>query len=264
MVGRTIKGVKCADDRIVYFGSTPQTVACRLRNRAVQAVRRKGKYIWFVLEKPPHPVFHFGMTGSFKVPGGSSIQLQSGPREDHSTQHDWPPRFWKIHLTTDTGSELVMTNARRLGQIRLLNDPENEPPISRLGFDPLLNLPPAAKMYEQLSRRKATIKGVLLDQSFAAGVGNWIADEILYQTKIAPTRRASDFSIDEVRAIRRRMKLIIEKAVAVNAEKKRYPRTWLFHHRWGESSNARTAKGEPIQHITVAGRTTAWVPAVQK
>ena len=44
----------------------------------------------------------------------------------------------------------------------------------------------------------------------------------------------------------------------------RYPRGWLFHHRWGKNADARTARGERIRHITVGGRTTAWVPGVQR
>jgi len=38
----------------------------------------------------------------------------------------------------------------------------------------------------------------------------------------------------------------------------------LFHYRWGKQADARTARGERTKHSTVAGRTTAWVPAVQR
>ena len=42
-----------------------------------------------------------------------------------------------------------------------------------------------------------------------------------------------------------------------------FPRTWLFHDRWGRRSDARTYRGESIVHETVGGRTTAWIPARQ-
>ena len=52
-------------------------------------------------------------------------------------------------------------------------------------------------------------------------------------------------------------------AVGARSDSDRYPRGWLFHHRWGKNADAHTARGERIRHITVGGRTTAWVPGVQ-
>jgi formamidopyrimidine-DNA glycosylase len=177
--------------------------------------------------------------------------------------HDWPPRFTKIHLDLDDGGELVMTNPRRLGRIRLRDDALNEPPISALGFDPLIDLPGPKAFADLLAKRSALMKPLLMDQSFIAGIGNWIADEVLYQARIAPQRRANSLSTDEAKRVRQRIKSVVEKAVAVNAEKKRFPRTWLFHHRWGRNSEAITTRGERIRHVTIGGRTTAWVPEVQ-
>ena len=55
-------------------------------------------------------------------------------------------------------------------------------------------------------------------------------------------------------------------AVSVRArnDSDRYPRTWLFHDRWGKNPKAYTARGEKIRHDTIGGRTTAWVPSVQR
>lgn len=156
-----------------------------------------------------------------------------------------------------------MTDARRLGRILLREDPLNEPPIARLGFDALLDLPSYQAFGKMLRTRSATIKALLLDQGFAAGVGNWIADEVLYQARIDPRRRADTLSEAEAKALRRRLKSVLATAVKVNADSARYPRTWLFHARWGRRRGAKTVRGEPIEHITVGGRTTAWVPAVQ-
>jgi len=60
------------------------------------------------------------------------------------------------------------------------------------------------------------------------------------------------------------LKSVIEFAVKVDADKTRFPRTWLFHQRWGKDGDARTHRGEQIEHISVGGRTTAWVPGVQR
>ena len=157
-----------------------------------------------------------------------------------------------------------MTNKRRLGRIRLRDDPAREPPISKLGFDPLLDLPSPRKFRELVRPRTVSLKGLLLDQGFAAGVGNWIADEVLYQAKLDPRRPASSLDDREVGRLRSRLRSVINRAVEVDAEKERFPRTWLFQHRWGKNADARTHRGERIEHIEVAGRTTAWVPAVQR
>ena len=112
--------------------------------------------------------------------------------------------------------------------------------------------------------RTGTIKGLLLNQSFAAGVGNWIADEILYQARIAPMRSVKDLAPDELKRVRSRVESIIRKAVEVQSVSERFPRNWLFHDRWGKSRDARTSRGEEIVFSTVAGRTTAWVPSAQR
>ena len=260
-VGRTIVKVRCARDSIVFENVGPARMRKALLGRCVLAVRRRGKHIWFELDERPWPTFHFGMTGAFHTPGTKQLKLASSSRR---TDDAWPPRFVKIHLSFDDGGELVMTNKRRLGRVRLREDPPNEPPISELGFDPLLDLPSPERFAELLSRRSALIKALLLDQSFAAGVGNWIADEVLYQARIDPRRRAHELARHEIDRLRRRLKSVIEKAVAVDARKDRFPKTWLFHYRWGKNDAAVTARGEKIEHITLAGRTTAWVPEVQK
>jgi formamidopyrimidine-DNA glycosylase len=258
--GRRIERVRCHRDAIVFEDCSAAGVSRRLRGRRVETVRRRGKHIWFELDERPWPLFHFGMSGAFRVPGGAALRLESGPKREAGV---WPPRFTKIHLLFDDGGELVMTNARRLGRIRLREDPEREAPICELGFDPLLDLPPPGRFTQLLRARRGTLKGILLDQSFAAGVGNWIADEVLYQARIDPRRTPRDLDDAGIRRIRTALRRVIERAVAVQADKARFPRSWLFHHRWGKDGEARTCRGEQIAHLTIAGRTTAWVPERQ-
>lgn len=258
--GRVITGVRCARDPIVFDRVSPARMRNALLGARVDAVRRRGKHIWMELDRRPYPLFHFGMTGAFRVPGQQPLRLASSPtREENS----WPPRFEKIRLTFDDGGELAMTNKRRLGRIRLREDPEREPPISKLGFDPLDEMPSASAFAALLDKRTGNIKGVMLDQGFAAGVGNWIADEVLFQARIDPRRSATSLTPAEVTRIRAKLGAVIRTAVRVNADKTRLPRWWLFHRRWGKDGDAVTAAGEPIEHLTIAGRTTAWVPAVQ-
>ncbi len=248
LAGKTLAAVATVPDRIVYDGVAPRAFAAALTGRTVLAARRKGKHLWLELDRRPWPAFHFGMGGDFH------LYRETGDR----------PRFWKVELAAADGTRLAMTNARRLGRIRLFNDPAAEPPISRLGPDPYLELPSPAAFARLLARRKAPVKAVLLDQTVLAGIGNWIADEVLYQAGVDPRRPAAALDPAEVRRLRARLKAVIDRAVRVGSDDGRFPRTWLFHYRWGRTAGARTGRGEEIVFLTVGGRTTAFVPAAQR
>jgi len=259
--GRRIVEARCADDPIVFEGVAPARFRRALVGRRVRGVRRHGKHLWFELDRRPWPCLHFGMTGGFHTaPGGPRVKLKSSrKRPDHA----WPPRFTKLHLVFDDGGELVLADARRLGRIRLRQDPAHDPPISLLGFDAHRALPVPARFRELVRHRGAPLKALLLDQGFAAGVGNWIADEVLYQARLDPRRRASSLSDAEIERMRSALRHVMDTAVRLSNDSDRYPRGWLFHRRWGKNPRAVTRTGERIRHITVGGRTTAWVPTRQ-
>jgi hypothetical protein len=82
-----------------------------------------------------------------------------------------------LHFSDSSGTavQLAFLDARRLGRVRLCESPLTEPPITELGFDPILCMP-ALKDFEPLAKRgRRPVKALLLDQSFSAGVGNWLA-----------------------------------------------------------------------------------------
>jgi formamidopyrimidine-DNA glycosylase len=260
--GRRIVDVQCTPDPILFEGVPPERFRRALIGRRVLGVHRHGKHLWFELDRRPWPCMHFGMTGGFHTPGKGTLRLVSHGKKPPSTA--WPPRFTKMHLTFDDGGELVLADARRLGRVRLRRDPASEPPISRLGFDALHALPTMEEFRALLHGRSAPMKALLLDQSFAAGVGNWIADEVLYQARIDPRRRAGTLADAEIRRLRAKIRSVIELSVRARNDSDRYPRTWLFHDRWGRNPKAYTARGEKIRHDTIGGRTTAWVPSIQR
>jgi formamidopyrimidine-DNA glycosylase len=248
LVGRRLVEVFAREDRIVFAGLGPQRVVAALRGRRVRGVGRKGKHFWLELDRRPWPSFHFGMSGW--------LEAYRDPNER--------PAFWRLELVTAEGWRLAYSDVRRFGRVRLQADPPNEPPVSLLGFDPLLGLPPVGELRALLARRAAPIKAVLLDQSLFAGVGNWIADEVLYQASLRPHRPAASLTREEVARLRSRLTFVVRRAVEVGANSERFPRTWLFHHRWGGNKDARTARGETIVRETIGGRTAAWVPSRQR
>jgi formamidopyrimidine-DNA glycosylase len=88
----------------------------------------------------------------------------------------WILQFILFIQENDSGfTELAFCDARRLGRIRMASSPLSEPPISDLGFDPILSMPPLGDFRNTVVRRTCPIKALLLDQSFSAGIGNYLA-----------------------------------------------------------------------------------------
>lgn len=73
---------------------------------------------------------------------------------------------------------------------------------------------------------------------------------------------ASNLSRDGCEALHRSIQEVVKYAVEVDADLERFPKEWLFHHRWGKKPG--TVNGKKIEFITAGGRTTAYVPQLQK
>lgn len=261
--GRRLTEVEVAPDEIVLGGRPPEAVQAALLGRIVTGVGRKGKFWWLELDEKPWVFGHLGMAGWIRELGQPTVRL----REHGEAPLDDPegrPRFLKLMLTSDLGRKIAFTDGRRLARIWLGDGPQTDPQVQKLGFDCLDELPEAKALGEKLAKRKAPIKAVLLDQATFAGVGNWIADEVLYQAGISPKRLANSLKPKEVGALRDRLADIIRLAVDVEADNAQFPETWLFHHRWGGGRGVDAILGEAIVRETVGGRTTAWVPSRQK
>ncbi|GMP34560.1 hypothetical protein CsSME_00007381 [Camellia sinensis var. sinensis] len=119
------------------------------------------------------------------------------------------------------------------------------------------------ELINSLSKKKIGIKALLLDQSFISGIGNWIADEVLYQAKIHPLQIASSLSKESCVALHKCIKEVIAKAVEVGADSSQFPSSWIFHSREKKPGKA-FVDGKTIEFIAAGGRTTAYVPELQK
>jgi formamidopyrimidine-DNA glycosylase len=174
------------------------------------------------------------------------------------------PRFLKLLLEAEDGSRVAFTDGRRLGRLWLSSDPSSDKRMEKLGRDVYNDLPSEKELHLILSKRKAPIKALLLDQKLFAGVGNWIADEVLYWAKISPKRLGNELSPKQIKALRETLIMVVGKAVEVGADKEKFPKDWLFHVRWDGKRGHEFMNGKPIVRETVGGRTTAWVPKIQK
>lgn len=262
LVGKRIQRIEIVPDTIVFQASR-KTVEDALVGRTVRAIGRRGKTFWIELAGPGPTVYaHLGMTGWIREVGTEGVRLQGhgdAPFDDEAGR----PRFLKLRIEAG-GKAVAFTDARRLGRIWLGPDPDEEPRVKRLGRDAYADLPTAAELAAVFARRRIPIKALLLAQNVLAGLGNWLVDEVLYQARISPKRIASTLDKREVAALRRKIASVVKKAVDVGADHARFPKTWLFEHRWGGGRGSQQIGGHRILREEVGGRTTAWVPALQK
>lgn len=274
---KALKGKKIAEvyadagDRHFFANAKAEDVKAALLGAKVTGSGRKGKYFWLKLNRHPWPLFHLGMTGNIEIrhrPGKGKHEKSWGGvklwSEGKKSGAPEIPFFTRILIEAADGAEVALTDPRRFGRMWLTEDPERHPQIVKLGFDPLQKFPSPKELHLILKKRKAPIKAVLLDQGLFAGIGNWTADEILYQSALSPRRKASSLSLPEVSRLRKKMSAILRRAVAVEADYERFPKNWLFHFRWGKQKEAKTSTRQKIIHEEIGGRTTAWVPSVQK
>ncbi|XAR67793.1 DNA-(apurinic or apyrimidinic site) lyase [Bertholletia excelsa] len=176
---------------------------------------------------------------------------------------EWPSKYSKLFVELDDGLEFSFTDKRRFAKVRLLQNPVSVPPISELGPDALLEPMTIDEFINSLSKKKIKIKALLLDQSFISGIGNWVADEVLYQARIHPEEVAASLSKESCAALHKSIKEVIEKAVDVGADSSQYPSNWIFHSREKKPGQA-FVDGKKIEFIVAGARTTAYVPELQK
>jgi len=110
---------------------------------------------------------------------------------------------------------------------------------------------------------REVVSDVVVRAGFPPVVLNPVNFEALYQARIAPRRPVRSLTDAELDRLRLRLRAVVGAAVRLRADGDRFPRSWLFHRRWDRRPGI-TSRGEPIRWDTIAGRTTAWVPAVQR
>jgi formamidopyrimidine-DNA glycosylase len=262
--GKRIARVEVVRDSIVLSGLSPLALEKALLRRTVREVGRHGKFFWLAFADDGPTVYgHLGMSGWIRAVGKQGTRLHGhgdAPFDDQAGR----PRFLKLGVYARDGAGVVLTDPRRLGRVWLGGSPESEPRVKRLGRDAFDDLPSVDELRVLFGRRRIPIKAVLLDQGALAGIGNWIADEVLYQSRIAPKRSAASLTAVEVAALRRSIRSVLARAVKVGADHQHFPKSWLFEHRWGGTRGAAQIAGQLIVREEVGGRTTAWVPTRQK
>ncbi|KAH1047878.1 hypothetical protein J1N35_038662 [Gossypium stocksii] len=232
-LGKKIKRAIIANDSKVIEGVSSLDFESALLGKTIVSAHRKGKNLWLHLDSPPFPSFQFGMAGAIYIKGVAVTKYKRSAVKDND---EWPSKYSKFFVELDDGLELSFTDKRRFARVRLLKDPTSVPPISELGPDALFEPMTINEFTDSLSKKKIGIKALLLDQSYISGIGNWIADEVLYQARIHPLQICSSLSKENCATLHNCIKEVIQYAVEVDADCNRFPCDWLFHFRWGKKS----------------------------
>ncbi|KAK5733255.1 hypothetical protein LTR17_009862 [Elasticomyces elasticus] len=286
LVGRTIKTCEAFTDDIVYgkVGCSSSAFQSHVAGRKVIAADRQGKYFYMLFDKAPHAVMHFGMTGwmKFDVEDSAYYKKAVVPEDGGGKEkkgEDWPPKYMKFLFKCEADGEREAVEAafvdpRRLARIRLVDceadEIRNHSPLKENGPDPVRDkeVVTVEWLSQLLKRKKVPVKALLLDQANISGVGNWVADEIMYQARLHPEQYSYTFSDEQIASLHKALMDVCTLAVETNADSSQFPETWLMKHRWNKGKKGAEANvlpnGEKIVHVTVGGRTSAIVPSVQK
>ena len=189
-----------------------------------------------------------GMTGKFRVESSNF----------RPSKHD--------HLVLyQRHQALVFTDSRQFGRVQFHHG-KDEPIWWKSATPEIASASFRRAFFEDFLNRhgKAPIKAVLLMQSGFSGIGNWMADEILWRAKVLPSKRTTKLSAHERTAIFRATKFVVRRSLqTLGQDFSDPPRTWLIHQKWKRDGTC-PIHHTLLRHATVAGRTTAWCPRCQR
>ena len=229
---------------------SPGEIRTALVGRRLTAAHRRGKSMWcdtsgVARARTAGPILgiHLGMSGKIVIADGRGSEIDGGDYwERGRAPGDF--RFTRFSLTFSDGGSLRLIDPRRLGRVRL------NPPIEQLGPD--AREITAAEFRAALARGTIPVKARLLDQDALAGVGNLLADQILWTAKVNPARPVGELSRPDVDRLYRAEQRAIEAAVAGGG----VHTLSVIAFRKANATCPRC--GAPMVRGTIGGRTTWW------
>jgi formamidopyrimidine-DNA glycosylase len=228
----------------------PGDIRRALLGRTLTVAHRQGKSMWCDTsatgrQRAPGPALgiHLGMSGKIVVAAPDGTEIDGGDYwERGRAPGDY--RFSRFSLTFADGRALLLVDPRRLGRVRL------DPPLEALGPDAATIT--AAQFRAAVSPGSAPVKARLLDQHALAGIGNLLADQVLWLARVnpsVPVRELSRPDLDRLlRALRRAVGSALDRGGV-------HTLSIVEHRRPGGRC---PRDGAPMMRGTVGGRTTWW------
>ncbi|MBO0728940.1 MAG: hypothetical protein J2P57_06745 [Acidimicrobiaceae bacterium] len=247
--GRRVCAVDVRDAGVLH-GLSSRRFAESVSGRCFASPRRHGKWLLAPLDSPgrggeagPTIIWHFGMTGS----------LEWAPKK--TTEHHPHDR---IVLDLDRG-QLAYRDQRKLQGVWFAADSDEADRIIGPQGPDALGIS-KAELAEHVGSRRGGLKAALMDQHVIAGVGNLLADEVLWRARLYPGRRAGKLSNDELQRLHRCLQQVLRTSIPHG----RIPTAegWLTGVR--DQPDARCPRsGHPLSDGRVDGRRTRWCPGCQ-
>jgi formamidopyrimidine-DNA glycosylase len=245
---RPIEKVWMVDARYGRGGTTPRRLQSALTGHVFTAARRRGKLLLLDTDDGPTLGVRFGMTGGLVVDGALALdRLLYGPGV-------FGEQWVRARIIFTDGGYLLLHDPRRFGSLELAPDE------GRLGPDALTltlaQLRAALAGTAARGIRSAPLKAQLMDQERVAGIGNLLADEILWRAGLDPGRR-TPLTDEELRTLH----------TSLRATLRQLGRRGGSHigglmeerHVGGRCPK----DGAELRVATVGGRTTWWCPLHQ-
>lgn len=236
------------DEARVFRGTDLARLREALRGVTYLASEARGKQLCFRFGKRGEiwVGIHLGMRGRLHAEAPS----YAGEKHD-------------LLILRQAKRSLVFTDLRHFGRV-LFHEGDSAPPWwSGLAPSVLSAAFTKREVQAYFQRRQRTVvKAVLLSQARFPGIGNWMADEILWRARIHPRTPAGDLDDAEVGALYRAIRHVSKEAVKAVDDEWSYPSSWLFAHRWKDGGKCPRCR-HTLRRSVVGGRKTCWCEACQ-
>jgi len=238
-------------DAFVCRPHAPGEIRHALLDSELVTAMRQGKSMWCQADPSAGPVtlgIHLGMSGKIVIADADGTEVDGGDYwEGGRRPGDY--RWARFTLTFADGGRLMLVDPRRLGRVRL------NPPVKLLGPDAQLITP--AQFRAALSGSSAPVKARIMDQHRIAGIGNLLADEILWRARIHPARTVSGLTAPEQSRLLRASRDTIRAALRDGGV---HTLTIIPRRRRGGTC---PRDHTPMRTGRIDGRTSWWCPAEQ-
>jgi formamidopyrimidine-DNA glycosylase len=184
VVGSLITQVEVLDPGLVEQPSTEEFER-ELEGARISGARRRAKHLIVELDSGNFLVFQLKIGGQL---------LLVPPVEE-------PKTALMLVLHLDGERRLFLRDETGFTRARLLDAGELEERLSSLGPEPLEEQFGWGYLPRKIGSRRAQIKPLLLDQKVVSGIGNIYVDEILYDARLHPRRKANTLSEGEWKAL---------------------------------------------------------------
>ncbi len=247
-LGQKVARVHLHPGKRIFRGIRPADLPKLLPGQKLSSIQTHGKQMLFRFGTDRWLGIHLGMTG--KLSAGRPNHLPS--KHDH------------LVLYTETHA-LVFQDPRLFGRIRFHSSSRPPDWWSSLPT-PILNRKfSVPRLSEILKKRGRTpLKPLLLLQEFFPGIGNWMADEILWQAGLNPRTLAGTLDQLAIARLHSKTQKVSQEAIRIiGRDWSDPPRSWLFLHRWADGGQCPRCQKALIRK-PVGGRTTCWCLGCQK